>query len=675
MARLPVPGGDADMWAEILNEYLLVSHETDGTQKLSSVEANHIKSQSIMRRHLATTNDPDTDFNSVLGYNKQNGSLTWLAQKSQPHFNVKDFGAVGDGSADDTAAIQAAINAATVGGRIDFPSGVYSVTNLKVPPQNGISLHGTGRFGTRIVRRGSSGPLFEISGRGTMDGHLRYFAMEKLMLDGNGQTGLLVRSYYADTCVYRDVGFYNCPSTATEFVEVWDTRFENCTWEDCGSLSEPAMRLCNSTSAGTFGYSNDNTNQIHFLMCRWERFRNGAIWLCGDENNTSQYLNGTFFTACKMETPLLAGPVIQIKNGTTMTFISQLYIAANGFANGYGGGRIDAIVDEGSHTIIRDIFVHWGDVVGLANSTIFAPKSDTHYYDNVSAFYPVEDPAVANIRVDQATNVKLSNNWSNRGRLVSGRAITAMDQDPNGGLEVNLGGFKTGNRSLKATTTEGIDIYNVSNSAVPTMQLLNGVDIAGMAGNYTDEKWRFYGSTGAVRLAAGKFNVEGVKGYAGIGSAAVAGIGLFVKLGNGLDRGLAIRRNSSKSTGRMLEFQDETNNIQGISFDAHGRPVAVSSVCRVTPASKAAYAFVFPQARDAAGAVKVCMSTSAPGEVAQITFSKPYQEVPLSIVLSETGSANGELYVSAKSTTGFMVSSRKSMPGGTEFTFDYQVVG
>jgi hypothetical protein len=33
MARLPVPGSDRDAWGQILNDYLAVSHNPDGTQK------------------------------------------------------------------------------------------------------------------------------------------------------------------------------------------------------------------------------------------------------------------------------------------------------------------------------------------------------------------------------------------------------------------------------------------------------------------------------------------------------------------------------------------------------------------------------------------------------------------------------------------------------------------
>src|SRR5438045_94274 len=41
---------------------------------------------------------------------------------------VTDFGAVGDGVADDTAAIQAALNAAVNGTHIFFPRGAYKIT-------------------------------------------------------------------------------------------------------------------------------------------------------------------------------------------------------------------------------------------------------------------------------------------------------------------------------------------------------------------------------------------------------------------------------------------------------------------------------------------------------------------------------------------------------------------
>lgn len=51
--------------------------------------------------------------------------------------NVKDFGAIGDGTTDDTEAVQAALNAAVSGKKVFFPSGSYVVSTVDVP--NGVS--------------------------------------------------------------------------------------------------------------------------------------------------------------------------------------------------------------------------------------------------------------------------------------------------------------------------------------------------------------------------------------------------------------------------------------------------------------------------------------------------------------------------------------------------------
>lgn len=44
------------------------------------------------------------------------------------YISVKDFGAVGDNSTDDTAAIQNAVNACSIGGKLFFPQGKYKIT-------------------------------------------------------------------------------------------------------------------------------------------------------------------------------------------------------------------------------------------------------------------------------------------------------------------------------------------------------------------------------------------------------------------------------------------------------------------------------------------------------------------------------------------------------------------
>jgi hypothetical protein len=72
--------------------------------------------------------------------------------------NVLDFGAVGDGVADDTAAIQAALN---VAGRIYVPSGTYSHTELTL--SSNTTLIGAGRGNVTFVSRSTIGTGNQIS--------------------------------------------------------------------------------------------------------------------------------------------------------------------------------------------------------------------------------------------------------------------------------------------------------------------------------------------------------------------------------------------------------------------------------------------------------------------------------------------------------------------------------
>ncbi len=83
MARLPVPGSDEGTWGTLLNEFLRVSHHEDGSLR------------------------------GVIGV-----------------VNVKDFGAVGDGTTNDSAAIQEAITCTESEGSrcvVFFPPGTYSL--------------------------------------------------------------------------------------------------------------------------------------------------------------------------------------------------------------------------------------------------------------------------------------------------------------------------------------------------------------------------------------------------------------------------------------------------------------------------------------------------------------------------------------------------------------------
>lgn len=192
MPRLPTPGGDADTWGGILNEYLEVAHAPGGTHRYVPINAK------------------------------------------------EHHGAVGDGVADDTAAIQAAIDAAEAagGGTVYLPTGTYNVTGLNLDDVlTGVRLEGAGtttggagaattlRFtaatGSAISAKASYGVVVRnmriIYTDATYAGHLieldhsasardpAYFRLENCYVGGSGASGAAscVRLNRAICCTIR----------------------------------------------------------------------------------------------------------------------------------------------------------------------------------------------------------------------------------------------------------------------------------------------------------------------------------------------------------------------------------------------------------------------------------------------------------------------------------------
>jgi hypothetical protein len=114
MSRLPTPGADSSTWGAILNDFLAVEHNADGSLKpIAQTKVNGLTS-----------------------------ALTSKVNKGELVISVKDYGAVGDGAVDDTAAIQAAINAAPDGAMVYAGPGIYKFSTLTI--SSGKRLMGSG---------------------------------------------------------------------------------------------------------------------------------------------------------------------------------------------------------------------------------------------------------------------------------------------------------------------------------------------------------------------------------------------------------------------------------------------------------------------------------------------------------------------------------------------------
>ncbi|AQQ70717.1 parallel beta-helix repeat-containing protein [Limihaloglobus sulfuriphilus] len=107
------------------------------------------------------------------------------------YFNVKDYGAFGDGEADDTAAIQAAVDAAYnsygKSGTVYMPRGVYVITDT-ITLYNCISILGDGHDdspGGSVIKAGASLPSMIRTAK--LNGH--HLNIENLTFDGGEDTG------------------------------------------------------------------------------------------------------------------------------------------------------------------------------------------------------------------------------------------------------------------------------------------------------------------------------------------------------------------------------------------------------------------------------------------------------------------------------------------------------
>jgi parallel beta-helix repeat protein len=116
-----------------------------------------------------------------------------LGQETGKVVSVKEFGAKGDGVADDTPAIQATIDAATDGTTISFPGGTYVVSNFVVKNRSGLSFVGDGR---NSVIKQKTGAKRIATFTGSRD-----IVIAKLAFDANGIVSFGGVVFYAATDV------------------------------------------------------------------------------------------------------------------------------------------------------------------------------------------------------------------------------------------------------------------------------------------------------------------------------------------------------------------------------------------------------------------------------------------------------------------------------------------
>lgn len=254
--------------------------------------------------------------------------------------NVKTYGAVGNGSNDDTTAIQNAINAAlatTLGlAAVYFPAGKYKITAklncssaTSTSAGKGVFLVGDGRNASSIVKnsafigvewKGFAGP----AGNPTAFGGIR-----NMTIDGNAQTGAAVHVTSGQQMEFFACSVIGNNDVALDLDTTQDSYFYDFTFNNCGSTSKYVIEM--------YGSADGTANMLWFHQLRIESFYKGALSVIRGSGATGGGNNGFFFSQCKFENyPTVHGSHICFFDSYTQQLVmDQIFLSVGQYDSGW----------------------------------------------------------------------------------------------------------------------------------------------------------------------------------------------------------------------------------------------------------------------------------------------------------------------------------------------------
>lgn len=294
-------------------------------------------------------------------------------------FNVKAYGAVGNGSNDDTSAIQAAISAALATSRgtgaVYFPAGSYKITatlNCSSATSGsagkGVFLVGDGREASQILKssnfigvewKGYQGPTYPNQFGGLRD----------ITVNGNGMTGAAVHVTGGQQMEFSGASIIGNSDVSLDLDTCQDSYFYDLTFNNCGSTTKRVIEIYGSVS-GT-------TNMLWFSQIRVETFLKGAVAITRGSGATGGGNNGFFFSQCKFENyPTVAGDMFFADSYTQQLIMDKIFLSFGLFNSGYSTPANGITFGDGgtspgfNQASFRDIFMNTGPTSLIGNAVI-----------------------------------------------------------------------------------------------------------------------------------------------------------------------------------------------------------------------------------------------------------------------------------------------------------------
>lgn len=276
MARLPNPGEDAGSWGNVLNDFLLQTHTTDGTLRDNSVTAaalapGVVRASSFLNTSDATNGQMLTlDSTAPGGYRWTTASIAPQDTTPAAVFDARSGGMVGDGTTDDAPAFQALIDqvAAQGGGVIHLPKGRYRLVR-GVKWKSRVSLEGEG-VGVSVLLPDDQGTLTGVSAIGYDAAAVSYAnpmincQFRNFEIDGSLQTyptyhvqnkGIFIQ--YCRNMVFRDIYIHDTVATGFGADYLDNVVIDSVKVYNCGKRWTPGQNGGSGIGIGTGGLENE----------------------------------------------------------------------------------------------------------------------------------------------------------------------------------------------------------------------------------------------------------------------------------------------------------------------------------------------------------------------------------------------------------------------------------
>lgn len=264
------------------------------------------------------------------------------------------------------------------GGAIAFRAGTLGLDAGITLPSN-IELVGS-RRGTGIFRRSSAATFTMIDLSGATSGtYSRCQSIRDITLNGNGSSGLIVKGYYVSEVFFSGVRIQNATGTAIDFVQLWDSRFDNTRFDSIASAGGLGFRIRNSVAASGFGSSALNSNNVYFNGCVFESFV-GTPLAVERGGFGSDFPSAIFLVNCKFESGVATLPFVTTDQYTTHLQMMNCTMR-------FGGSTPPAspipavIVDDGGPSIISGVHFSVGGNAWVDAMVSVSGGSVHHYVD------------------------------------------------------------------------------------------------------------------------------------------------------------------------------------------------------------------------------------------------------------------------------------------------------